>query len=196
MQYALEHAEEPEKIKQLREDCLLAKRNYEALNAQLLEELPHFLELALKLVQHALTVLVHAQYTFHSAVCDILEPLSGGIEQSSDIQRKHARELGAISQKLVQLSLVPASLAINFSSATPVKHKHQSTNGSPSFPVSPPRNQLIQEEEEEEEEGEVSLITQVITTFEMLLLSLCEYGFFCMRRSQDFDWLKCTGMTV
>ena len=51
MQYALEHAEEPEKIKQLREDCLLAKRNYEALNAQLLEELPHFLELALKLVQ-------------------------------------------------------------------------------------------------------------------------------------------------
>ena len=33
MQYALEHAEEPEKIKQLREDCLLAKRNYEALNA-------------------------------------------------------------------------------------------------------------------------------------------------------------------
>ena len=160
MQYALEHAEEPEKIKQLREDCLLAKRNYEALNAQLLEELPHFLELALKLVQHALTVLVHAKYTFHSAVCDILEPLSGGIEQSSDIQRKHAREIGAIAQKLVQLSLVPASLAINFSNATPVKHKHQ-TNGSPSFPVSPPRNQLIREEEEEEEEGEVGLIAQV-----------------------------------
>ena len=160
MQYALEHAEEPDKIKQLREDCLLAKRNYEALNAQLLEELPHFLQLALKLVQHALTVLVHAQYTFHSAVCDILEPLTGGIEQSSNIQRRHAREIGAISQKLVQLSLVPASLAINFSSATPVKHKPQ-TNESPSFPVSPPRSQLIQEEEEEEE-GEVSWISQVI----------------------------------
>ena len=83
MQYALEHAEEPEKIKQLRED-------------QLLEDLPHFLQLSLKLVQHALTVLVHAQYTFHSAVCDILEPLSGGIEQSSDIQQQHAREVGAI----------------------------------------------------------------------------------------------------
>ena len=124
------------------------------------------MQLALKLVQHALTVLVHAQYTFHSAVCDILEPLSGGIEQ-----RKHVREIGAISQKLVQLSLVPASLAINFSSATPVKHKHQ-MNGSPSFPVSPPHNQLIQEEEEEEEEeGEVSLMTQVMTTFEMLLPS-------------------------
>ena len=35
-QSALEHAEEPEKIKQLREECLQAKRNYEALNAQLL----------------------------------------------------------------------------------------------------------------------------------------------------------------
>ena len=153
MQYALEHAEELEKIKQLQEDCLLAKRNYEALNAQLLEELPHFLQLAL-------TVLVHAQYTFHSAVCDILEPLTGGIEQSSNIQRRHAREIGAISQKLVQLSLVPASLAINFSSATLVKHKHQ-MNESPSFPVSPPRSQLIQEEEEEEE-GELSWISQVI----------------------------------
>ena len=44
--------------------------------------------------------------------------------------------------------------------ATPVKHKHQ-TNESPSFPVSPPRSQLIQEEEEEEE-GKVSWISQVM----------------------------------
>ena len=151
MQYALEHAEEPEKIKQLREDCLLAKRNYEALNAQLLEDLPHFLQLSLKLVQHALTVLVHAQYTFHSAVCDILEPLSGGTEQLSDIQWQHAREIGAVSQKLVQLSLVPASLAINFTSATPVRHKRHSDE-SPSFPVSPPLHQLTEHQEEEEEE--------------------------------------------
>jgi len=156
MQYALEHAEEPEKIKQLREDCLLAKRNYEALNAQLLEDLPHFLQLSLKLVQHALTVLVHAQYTFHSAVCDILEPLSGGTEQLTDIQQQHAREIGAVSQKLVQLSLVPASLAINFTSATPVRHKRHSDE-SPSFPVSPPLHQLTQEHHEEEEK-EVSFV--------------------------------------
>ena len=66
MQYALEHAEEPEKIKQLQEDCLLAKRNYEALNAQLLEELPHFLQLALKLVRHALIVLCGTLFTQQS----------------------------------------------------------------------------------------------------------------------------------
>ena len=136
MQYALEHAEEPEKIKQLREDCLLAKRNYEALNEQLLEELPHFLQLALKLLQHTLTVLVQAQYAFHKAVCDLLETLSGGIEQSTEIQQTHVQEIAKISHQLVQLSLVPASLAMNFT--TSARRVSESSETSESPTTSPP----------------------------------------------------------
>lgn len=114
MQYALEHAEEAEKIKQLRDDCLLAKRNYEALNTQLLEELPHFLQLVVKALQHILTVLVQAHCTFHSALSDFLESLSGKVEESVGFQQEHSRGVQAIAQQLIQLSLVPASLAINF----------------------------------------------------------------------------------
>ena len=61
-QSALEHAEEPEKIKQLREECLQAKRNYEALNAQLLEELPHFTSKAASLSTHLLKLLLQVHY--------------------------------------------------------------------------------------------------------------------------------------
>ena len=117
MQYALEHAEEAEKIKQLREDCLLAKRNYEALNTQLLEELPHFVQLVVKALQHILTVLVQAHYTFHSSLSDFLESLSGRIEGSMQFQQEHAQGVQVVAQQLIQLSMVPASLAISFSAA-------------------------------------------------------------------------------
>ena len=164
MQYALEHAEaEPEKIKILSDDCLLAKRNYEALNTQLIEELPHFLEAAVKMLQHQLTVLVQMQYAFHDSASKIFTSYCDRVEQSSEIQIKHLTAIAQVSQKLVQLSFVPASLATNFTSKMAIPRRVSEGSVSPQISpqasprtlkslVSPQRGAFIEEEPEIEEE--------------------------------------------
>ena len=118
MQYTLDHTENPpdlEKFRQLQEDCTMARRNYEALNTQLLEELPNFVETVVKMLQHLLATVVHAQYLFHSVVSKLYDPLcEGKLYDSADLQAEHAQELATVTKKLVQLSIVPASLSINF----------------------------------------------------------------------------------
>ena len=118
MQYTLDHTENPpdiEKFRQLQEDCTMARRNYEALNTQLLEELPNFVKTVVKMLQHLLATVVHAQYLFHSAVSKLYDPLcEGKLYDSADLQAEHAQELATVTKKLVQLSIVPASLSINF----------------------------------------------------------------------------------
>ena len=156
MQYALEHAEEAEKIRQLRDACLLAKRNYEALNTQLLEELPHFLQLVVKTLQHILTVLVQAQYTLHSSLSDFLETLSGQVEESVEFQAEHARGVQTIAQQLIQLSLVPASLAINFSAAAAGVSWAGTRRVSDSSPIMRLRRFFREDEPEEIEVGMMS----------------------------------------
>lgn len=138
-QYAFEHAEEPDKIKQLREESLLAKRNYEALNTQLLEELPNFLEISVSMLQHQLMVLVQAQYTFHMDVSKLLYPFCQEIESSSEIHAKHASRVAYLSHELTQLSMVPASLAMNFTGKTsiPKRASEGSLTSEGSSPLSP-----------------------------------------------------------
>ncbi|XP_064384437.1 dynamin-binding protein-like isoform X2 [Halichondria panicea] len=164
-QYAYEHAEEPDKIKQLREQSLLAKRNYEALNQQLLEELPNFLDISVNMLQHQLTVLVQAQYLFHTDVSKLLYPFCEVIEGSTEIHTKHATEIAYISHKLTQLSLVPASLAMNFTTKTNVPKRSSegslSEGSSPMSPLdhplmvsSPPSEGVFSLEENLAEEGE------------------------------------------
>lgn len=159
VQYALERAEEPEKIKQLREDCLLAKRNYDALNTQLLEELPHFQQLTLRALRHVLNVLVQAQYSFHTATCTLLEPLTGPIQSSSNIQHYHAAEVSRLAQQLVQLSVVPASLAMNFVAVNVSPSSRRASTASEDYPmllgssISPPSTHQLPEEEAIVEEG-------------------------------------------
>lgn len=128
MQYALDHAEDSEKIDQLREELLLAKRNYEALNTQLLEELPCFIEAVLNMLKHQLTVLVQAQYTFSASVAALLPPLlppSSTPDTSLEIQQEHAEQLVTVCKDLSRLSLVPTSLSMNFSMRT--GHRTSST---------------------------------------------------------------------
>ncbi len=159
VQYALEHAEEPEKIKLFRDDCLTAKRNYDALNAQLLEELPHFHWLTLRMLRHLLNVLVQAQYSFHTTTSSLLEPLVGTVQPSSTIHQDHATEVSRLAQHLVQLSLVPASLAMNFIAVNTTPPRRRSSAASEGSPMllpssfSPPNggHQLEEEEEEAEE---------------------------------------------
>jgi hypothetical protein len=131
MQYTLDHTENPpdlEKFRQLQVDCTMARRNYEALNTQLLEELPNFVETVVKMLQHLLATVVHAQYLFHSAVSKLYDPLcEGKLYTSADIQAEHAQELATVTKKLVQLSIVPASLSINF---TAKSNRKMSSEGS------------------------------------------------------------------
>lgn len=164
MQYALDHAEDSEKIAQLREESLLAKRNYAALNTQLLEELPSFIEAVVDMVKHQLTVLVQAQYTFTSSVASFLQSLaslSSSVPTTSlEIQQQHAEQLVAICKELSKLSLVPASLGVNLSirtggstSLSPLQ-KNLETNSPQGISSStPPTGEGVAEQEEEEEES-------------------------------------------
>ena len=172
MQYALDHTEnEPEKFRQLQEDCTMARRNYEALNTQLLEELPNFIESTMKMLQHLLATVVHAQYLFHSSVSKLYDPLcKGKLDSSADIQVEHAQELATITKKLVQLSIVPASLSINFTAKSTVNRKTSEGSVSPKVTnslkslVSPQRGGEIatvvepkEEEDIEDEEQEIEV---------------------------------------
>ena len=165
LQYALDHAEDSEKIAQLREDVLVAKRNYEALNTQLLEELPSFMECVMAMLQHQLTVLIQAQYMFCSSVADILPSLLPSSQHTTapELEKQHAEQLVTVCKELNQLSLVPASLCTNFSLRTGGHRSSDSNSPQKSTPSSaddehtPPRGRGHVpdiEEEGEEEEGE------------------------------------------
>ena len=102
----------------------MAKRNYEALNEQLIEELPHFIQLAQNMINHVLVVVVQLQYKFHSAVHTILEWLAdlAGMRvegqllplMSDELQQDHSHALAEVAGHLISLSIVPASLAMNY----------------------------------------------------------------------------------
>ena len=181
MQYVLDHTEnEPEKFKQLQEDCTLARRNYEALNTQLLEELPNFIDSAVKMLQHSLATVVHAQYLFHSSVSKLYDPFWEETERSSEIQIKHAMEVATIAKKLVQLSIVPASLSINFTAKSSVKRTSEGSL-SPRIThtlkslVSPQRGGEVpppkeEEVEDEEQETEVQLGLGVCESLQVTLI--------------------------
>lgn len=169
LQYALDHAEDSEKIAQLREDVLVAKRNYEALNTQLLEELPSFIDCVMTMLQHQLTVLVQAQYMFCSSVADMLPsllPPSSQHTTAPEIEKHHAEQLVTVCKELNQLSLVPASLCTNFYLRTGGHMASDSNSSQKSTPPTPsddddgntpPRGEgyaSVKEEEEAEWEGE------------------------------------------
>ena len=147
VQYALDHAEESEKIAQLREESLLAKRNYEALNTQLLEELPCFIEAVVNMLYHQVTVLVQAHYSFSSAVANLFPPLLAACSSPSSspqhqpattqtqVQQQHAKQILIVCKDLAKLSLVPASLSLNYSLRTGPSEGNLSP---PEQPVSPP----------------------------------------------------------
>ena len=165
MQYALEN--EPEKTKQLQDDCTMARRNYEALNTQLLEELPHFIESTVKMLQHLIATMVHAQYLFHSSVSKHYDQFcKDPPEGSSEIQALQTAELATISKKLVKLSIVPASLSMNFTAKSSVKRISEGSISPKSARtlttlVSPQRGsempQLKEREEEKEQEPETEV---------------------------------------
>ena len=133
LQHDLERASEPDRILQLREKCELAKRNYEALNAQLLEELPLFCDRVTQAVAHLLLEFTRVQHRYHQAVAEVFSSgdatsngVAGGENGESEmiavphLMGQHilsslSSSLTTVSQHLSQLSIVPASLSTSFS---------------------------------------------------------------------------------
>ena len=118
LQRTLERADDHEHITQLREECLLAKRNYDALNTQLLDELPHFLETSTSLLNLTLSAFLQGQYSFHDAIGGLLGPIAFDTKSDLDavatnnLKDSHASELSIVCRKLGQLSITPASLLL------------------------------------------------------------------------------------
>ena len=175
MQYALDRTEiaEPEKLKQLQEDCTMARRNYEALNTQLLEELPNFIESTMKMLRHLLATVVHAQYLFHNSVSKLYDPFCSDskLDDSAEIQASHMAELAAIAKKLVQLSIVPASLSMNFTARSTARRSSEVSSSPKTVHtltslVSPQRGGEMskakaEEKENEDEEQEETEVTKL-----------------------------------
>ena len=171
MQYALDHTEnEPEKFGQLQEDCTMARRNYEALNAQLIEELPNFIESTMKMLRHLLATVVHAQYLFHNSVSKLYDPFCNDskLEDSAELQARQTAELAAIAKKLVQLSIVPASLSMNFTAKSSSRRTSEVSSSPKTVHtlmslVSPQRGgEMAQPEAKEEENEDEQQKTEVI----------------------------------
>lgn len=109
----------------------MAKRNYEALNEQLIEELPHFIQLAQDMINHTLTVLIQLQFKFHTSIHTLLEQLVDTCGIRSDEQRQpllpdelqevHSTGLAGVAARLISLSIVPTSLAMNYTLTGAVK---------------------------------------------------------------------------
>lgn len=134
LQHDLEKASETDRIQQLRERCELAKRNYEALNFQLLEELPLFCERVSHVAAHLLQEFTYIQHSYHQSVVSALmscgaaaieleveEPDSAeGVKAAKPLEAQQiittlSSALAAVSQNLSQLSIVPVSLSTSFS---------------------------------------------------------------------------------
>lgn len=98
----------------------MAKRNYEALNVQLIEELPHFIHLARNMINHTVTVLVQLQCKLHTAIHNVLEQLvdDDGTSYEDDlscemIKERHCKSLSEVAGQLIVLSIVPTSLMMS-----------------------------------------------------------------------------------
>ncbi|XP_019851340.1 PREDICTED: rho guanine nucleotide exchange factor 37-like [Amphimedon queenslandica] len=116
LQYDMERCSEPDKLQQLREDVTLAKRTYEALNTQLIEDLPLFSDKALQGLRLILVSYLEKSLSFHENMSAIL---SGGQEEAAatteeDIMRVHKEELKDLLENLCTLSVIPSSLSLSF----------------------------------------------------------------------------------
>lgn len=111
LQHALEKTKdkEPDRLKQLTEQCTAAKRNYEALNTQLLEELPVFRVKVSKMVSRNIAIFLRAQNQLYLEWAELLQSLVSS-EEGVGLVEMHNILLQEACQQLTQLSVVPSWL--------------------------------------------------------------------------------------
>lgn len=114
LQHTLEKTKDrdPDRLKQLTEQCTVAKRNYEALNTQLLEELPMFRAEVSKMVSRCVAVFLHAQNQLYLEWAELLQSLVSS-DEGVGLVELHNALLQEACQQLTQLSVVPSWLGSN-----------------------------------------------------------------------------------
>ena len=110
-QHALEKTKDkdPDRLKQLTEQCTVAKRNYEALNMQLLEELPTFRLKVSKMISRSVAVFLRAQNQLYLEWAELLQSLIIP-DEGVGLVEMHNSLLQEACQQLTQLSVVPSWL--------------------------------------------------------------------------------------
>ena len=110
-QHGLEKTKDkdPDRLKQLTEQCTVAKRNYEALNTQLLEELPTFRVKVSKMVSRNVAVFLRAQNQLYLEWAGLLQSLIVS-DEGVGLVEMHNSLLQEACQHLTQLSVVPSWL--------------------------------------------------------------------------------------
>ena len=114
LQHALEKTKDkdPDKLKQLTKQCTAAMHNYEALNTQLLEELPVFRVKVSKMVSRSVAVFLRAQNQLYLEWAELLQsPITS--DEGVGLVEMHNVLLQEACQQLTQLSVVPSWLGSN-----------------------------------------------------------------------------------
>lgn len=95
--------------KKVREDVQVAKHDYEALNSQLVEDLPVLYRYSVQLIEHCLHSLLLAQRRFYSAtLAQLLNlPLTLTASSDQDIVEAFAVAHAAVTERMSQLTIVP-----------------------------------------------------------------------------------------
>ena len=114
LQHALEKTKDkdPDKLKQLTKQCTAAMHNYEALNTQLLEELPVFRVKVSKMVSRSVAVFLRAQNQLYLEWAELLQSLITS-DEGVGLVEMHNVLLQEACQQLTQLSVVPSWLGSN-----------------------------------------------------------------------------------
>lgn len=126
-----------EKLKAAKEELELAKKNYEALNTQLLEEIPGFTEKCMALVLDCLENFALAQKKLYSEVhedYDQLLQLPVVQEMEEDVIEHHNKRSMEVMEQFSELSFIPCSFVAKDSS----RKKRRSTVKSPNMPSNQP----------------------------------------------------------
>ncbi|XP_032242810.2 dynamin-binding protein isoform X1 [Nematostella vectensis] len=133
----MEKIKDKDKLKQAKEELESAKRNYEALNAQLLEELPLFRQKTMSLVKDCVLNFAHAKRKFHAAIhgeYNNLSLLSLVKDGCQDIVQHQVERTARAIDHLASLSFMPPS----FSGKESVRKKHKSSpHKKPAVPPAP-----------------------------------------------------------
>lgn len=100
---------EAQLTKKVREDVQVAKHDYEALNSQLVEDLPVLYSYSVQLIEHCLHSLLLAQRRFYSATLAQLLNLPLTLTASSDQGIVEAFTVAhtAVTERMSQLTIVP-----------------------------------------------------------------------------------------
>uniref|UniRef100_A0A8C7X195 Dynamin-binding protein n=1 Tax=Oryzias sinensis TaxID=183150 RepID=A0A8C7X195_9TELE len=111
------------KDRRIQEELRAARNNYEALNAQLLDELPKFLQTADELFLGCVTAFAQAQKDFMRTTMEELKPLLKWENRNGNLIAQFQEEYNCVLRLLQSFSFCPENLPLTTSTKKPVEKK-------------------------------------------------------------------------